>query len=1497
MNLMKLKNVKTITHLSVIIILICVIILIPNNGFGQATVLISQGGTVAVSDGDLFYDSGDVSGNDNNNNYTITLSPAVSGERVCLDFSMFNTKYNQDIITIYDGINTSAPVIARLTGDYGSGWGGSGANTVGVDAIGTVAGVYTPTVFCSNNSTGSITVVFTNGSSATSPGFAARITTYQALSNPCNISFTTSANNQCEGTAVSLTATGNVPSTALSTDFNTSTLNGWTTTITPTFTTNICPSTGPNNDGSIYLWMSNAASPRRLNTSVFDVSNGGVISFDYTQAKYNGSGESPSGSSPCESPDINMSGSTPECVYVQYSIDGGGNWTTFKCIFPHSMNADGYNGCGDYVKSWTNMVVPVPAGAQTSTTLFRWNQERTTSASTDNWGIDNVVIKTIKPLTITITNQTTGGTVVGTSNASPYTVSVSPTVNTTYRATITDGTTSCFQDLSISVISCGCVPPSITTQPVPQTICSGLNTSFAVVATGASGYQWQVNTGSGWVNVANGGVYSGATSATLIVTGATSGMSTYQYRCNVLESVGTCPVTSNAVPLTINPNVSINYAGSPYSMTQTTAQPVTVSGGAVTGSYIATPTGLSLNATTGAITPSASSSGVYVVSAPSACGILSDTIVILVTCQDYQIQMYSDGSLGTPITKTVFGCADAPVCLGPQVMPETDDFNGGLPYTDLLIIVTPTAGDLTNLSLYRYNSSGVKVETLTVSSSGRQNNYFLRPTGCSYSIDKTNSSSGTYVYEIKDAITGALLASGIWTVTAGAESAQSALVFPTGTGSYSGGGVTNGFDPSGTDDYTDDRGIGYFNPATAGTGIHHIVYSWNNNLPSPNNCIQTDTITITVTGPTAPSVSDKSICYGTSTTITASSGTLYKWYNSATGTTSIYTGATFTTPILTTNTSYWVSNSTGSCESPRTMVTVTINPLPTVAVNSPTVCAGQSANVVATPDVAATYSYAWTVPGGATAPGNVASFNASIAGNYSVIITNSITNCVSANASGTVSINPLPTVTVNSPTVCAGQNASIVANPGSAASYTYAWTVPSGVTNPGNVANFNATVAGTYSVVVTNATTTCVSASGSGIVTINPLPVVTVNNPTACNGQTANVVATPDVAATYDYAWTVPGGATNPGNVDNINATIAGTYSVIISNTATTCVSGSASGVVTINPLPTVTVNNPSACAGQNATVVANPGTAGSYSYIWTVPAGAVDPGNVSSFGTAVSGTYSVVITDVSTTCVSASGSGVVGLNPLPVIQIVSNLQAGCEPFPVQFSVSSTPQTQSAVWNFGNGTTSNSLSPSSLYVNDGVFDVSVIVTDVNGCSNSLTENDFITVYPKPVVSFTVSPTTGMVNEELSFVSSYTQTPATWYWFFGDGNSQTNTVPTANYAYTFTGNYTAVHVVETELGCRDTVDKPITVITRIIVPNVLTPNNDGFNDSFFVEGLQFVEGAEMKIYNRWGKLIYHSSNYGNKWDGENHAEGVYFFVLTLPDYIQSGPFSGSVSLFR
>lgn len=93
-------------------------------------------------------------------------------------------------------------------------------------------------------------------------------------------------------------------------------------------------------------------------------------------------------------------------------------------------------------------------------------------------------------------------------------------------------------------------------------------------------------------------------------------------------------------------------------------------------------------------------------------------------------------------------------------------------------------------------------------------------------------------------------------------------------------------------------------------------------------------------------------------------------------------------------------------------------------------------------------------------------------------------------------------------------------------------------------------------------------------------------------------------------------------------------------------------------------------------------------------------------------------------------------------------------------------------------------------------------------------------------------------------------------------------------------------------------KDSTVLFKPIIPNIFTPNNDGINDYFVIEDI--IEDSELKVFNRWGKLVYERKDYNNRWKGKNRdgidlSEGVYFYSLSNKHAVK--PFTGFIHLQR
>jgi len=119
------------------------------------------------------------------------------------------------------------------------------------------------------------------------------------------------------------------------------------------------------------------------------------------------------------------------------------------------------------------------------------------------------------------------------------------------------------------------------------------------------------------------------------------------------------------------------------------------------------------------------------------------------------------------------------------------------------------------------------------------------------------------------------------------------------------------------------------------------------------------------------------------------------------------------------------------------------------------------------------------------------------------------------------------------------------------------------------------------------------------------------------------------------------------------------------------------------------------------------------------------------------------------------------------------------------------------------------------------------------------------------------------------------------WNFGDGSTESNE---ENPQHTFqqAGTYKVTLLAFNPEGCilADTVAIEVKVGANFDVPNIITPNNDSKNDAFVIQNL--LPGTQLKLYNRWGQLVYESSDYKNDWQAEKVTKGVYYYSVRNPD---------------
>jgi gliding motility-associated-like protein len=209
-------------------------------------------------------------------------------------------------------------------------------------------------------------------------------------------------------------------------------------------------------------------------------------------------------------------------------------------------------------------------------------------------------------------------------------------------------------------------------------------------------------------------------------------------------------------------------------------------------------------------------------------------------------------------------------------------------------------------------------------------------------------------------------------------------------------------------------------------------------------------------------------------------------------------------------------------------------------------------------------------------------------------------------------------------------------------------------------------------------------------------------------------------------------------------------------------------------------------------------------------------------------------------------------------------------------------------YNWSTGETSESI-----FTNEP--EVSLEVIDINGCSaeasttiTSQSPNaDFIvlpdTVFtPGTILSFSDLSEPGLFNLE------------SWMWNFGNGDISNSQNP--DYAYEESGIFTVTLIVTDEIGCEDASTQHVFSTFEFTVPEGFSPNGDGINDEFEILGLETIDGTQVQIFNRWGTVVFESSNYkpGNFWDGDNLPDGTYFYIITLPN---EEAISGDITIAR
>ena len=645
------------------------------------------------------------------------------------------------------------------------------------------------------------------------------------------------------------------------------------------------------------------------------------------------------------------------------------------------------------------------------------------------------------------------------------------------------------------------------------------------------------------------------------------------------------------------------------------------------------------------------------------------------------------------------------------------------------------------------------------------------------------------------------------------------------------------------------------------------------------------------------------ICIGSTANLTVTvvgtaPGTI-TWYTQQFGGSPVGSGTSFTTPALSTTTTYYVGTCPGTFRVPVT-VTVTSGIAATFNQVGP-FCDGQIYSLPNTSlngligtwspaiNTSITTNYTFTPTAGQCGlPATITVvINATVTPAFTqvapVCIGTAFTlpNTSNEGITGTWSpaINTSATTTYTF-TPTAGQCANamtmtVTVNPNITPTFVQVAPICSGGTFTLNTTSTNG-ITGTWSPAInTSATTTYTFTPTVGQCANATTMTVTVNQQITPTFPTYGPFCLNDVLAQVMLPETSNNGITGTWNPGMLSTDNSGIITYTFTPNAGQCASIYTSNV-TVNELPiinlsTAVITNEN-CGQSDGSIngILLSGGGGNYQIEWnnSPQLNTLDLVNLSS------GVYTLEVEDANG-CMSQATLNIQGNLP-PVIDAsgVQIIQPSCiENGSIQGLITNGNQPFTYSW-----TNSNETNISLVDTSPGSY--TLTVTDVNGCTTAFGPT-ILNTPTGPTASFTWSPQQPSENSQVVFTDNSTGTIVNYSWSI---NGQSYTGEQVEFTV-IEGDYTIQLTVTDDNGCSDTYTITLPVFDGLAIPNVMTINNDGVNDFFLIEGLK--SETSLTILNRWGEIVFSTNNYQNDWTGRDRSgalltEGVYTYVLNTPN---------------
>lgn len=383
-----------------------------------------------------------------------------------------------------------------------------------------------------------------------------------------------------------------------------------------------------------------------------------------------------------------------------------------------------------------------------------------------------------------------------------------------------------------------------------------------------------------------------------------------------------------------------------------------------------------------------------------------------------------------------------------------------------------------------------------------------------------------------------------------------------------------------------------------------------------------------------------------------------------------------------------------------------------------------------------------------------------------------------------------------------------------------------------------------------------------------------------------------------NYEITSSGGTVTTNGTGTFTGLCPDTYDILVDNGFGCTATGTAT-ITEPTPLQITSLTPDfSVCSGETVTLdVTGTGGNGVYTYTWT--SGATNLGTGTSITFNPTSTMNVCVT-MSENCPSPTVQQcmTITIPPDAFPMMTSDVVSGCFPAEINFTNTTTATNIATTeWIFSDGGSilaSGTDDVSHTFDLPGLYDVTMVVTTIEGCIFDTTFANYIEVFDYPNALFTYMPNPATIYDtEVSFNDFSSTDVVAWNWNFGPLANPANSGeqnPVTVFPEGVPGEYVVWLYVTNDDGCIDSAEATISIVNDVIIfaPNIFTPDGDAFNEGWkvYIEGIDIYD-FHLTLFNRWGEIVWESYNKDATWYGTYGSRGIvqdgtYVWVIEAKD---------------